>query len=553
MQGVPGARIDFNAIFRIILLLLLLYLISALFSYFQQWIMAGVSQRTVYALRKDISEKLSRLPLKFYDSRPHGEILSRVTNDVDMISSTLQQGLTQMIASFISFIGILAMMFLISPLMTLIALFTLPLSVLATAGIAKRSQIQFAGQQKALGELNAHVEEMFTGHLIVKAFGRERRSIETFKKLNENLYDAGWKAQFISGIIWPAISFVNNIGYVLVSVLGGILVMRRAIEIGDVQAFISYMRQFSQPIIQAANIANVIQATIASAERVFELLDEEEEVPEEKDVRPAEGGEVTFEHVTFGYNRENPVIEDFNLTVSPGKRIAIVGPTGAGKTTLVNLLLRFYDVDQGRIAIDGVDIREMKRENLRRLFGMVLQDTWLFHGTIRENIAYGRENATEEEIIHAAKLAHADSFIRSLPEGYDTLLNEEASNLSQGEKQLLTIARAFLANPPILILDEATSNVDPRTELLIQRGMDFLMKGRTSFVIAHRLSTIREADLILVMNHGRIVEQGTHRELLAQRGFYADLYESQFSSPDPKKRVISSLSLSTSTDAGFSG
>lgn len=525
-------EIDFQGIAGIILILLLLYLFSALFNFFQQWIMVGVAQRTVYHLRQDINQKIGRLPLSMFDRTPHGEVLSRLTNDIDMISNTLQQGITQIVTSLISLIGILVMMFVISPLMTVVALITLPLSIAGTAGIAKRSQVQFAGQQKALGALSSHVEEMFTGHMIVKAFGREKRSIERFRELNEALYSSGWKAQFISGMIWPVISFVNNIGYVVVSVLGGVLVIRRAIEVGDIQAFIAYMRQFGQPIVQAANMMNLFQSTIAAAERVFELLDEAEEVPDVKDGKAARGeGEVIFEHVSFGYNPNTPVIRDFNLKVKPGEKVAIVGPTGAGKTTLVNLLLRFYDVNEGRILIDGVEIREMKRENLRRLFGMVLQDTWLFSGTIRENIAYGKPNASMEEIIRAAKLAHADPFIRALPEGYETPLNEEASNLSQGEKQLITIARAFLADPPILILDEATSNVDTRTELLIQRGMERLLTGRTAFVIAHRLSTIREADLILVMNQGQIVEQGTHRELLAKEGFYAELYESQFSLP----------------------
>lgn len=529
-KGIGG--IDFEAIFRILLLLLLLYLFSALFTFFQQWIMVGLAQRTVYTLRQEVNRKIGRLPLSFFDRTPHGEVLSRITNDIDMVSNTLQQGLMQIITSVISLVGILIMMFTISPLMTLVALITLPLSMVGTVGIAKRSQVQFAAQQKALGEVSSHVEEMFTGHMIVKAFGLKKRSVTRFQQMNDALYTAGWKAQYISGLIWPLISLVNNIGYVAVSVLGGVLVLRRTIEVGDIQAFIAYMRQFGQPVVQAANMINLFQATIAAAERVFILLDETEEALESESGKEAKGeGEILFDHVSFGYNPGIPVIRDLSLKISPGEKVAIVGPTGAGKTTLVNLLLRFYDVTEGKILIDGVEIREMRRERLRRLFGMVLQDTWLFSGSIRENIAYGKPNASMEEVIRAAKLAHADSFIRALPEGYETVLHEEASNLSQGEKQLITIARAFLADPSILILDEATSNVDTRTELLIQRGMERLLHGRTAFVIAHRLSTIREADLILVMNQGRVVEQGTHQELLEKGGFYAELYESQFSLP----------------------
>lgn len=531
MQGVPGAGIDFDAIRTIMLWLAGLYLLSSLFAYIQQYVMAGVAQRTVYDLRKDVYNKLGRLPLKYFDARTHGETLSRVTNDMDNISSTLQQSLTQMITSVVTLVGVIIMMLTISPLLTLVVILTLPLSVVVTIMVAKRSQKHFVAQQKHLGQLNGHVEEMYTGHKVVKAFGRERQSMEQFDEVNDKLYDAGWKAQFISGTIMPLMSFVGNIGYVIVSVVGGVLVTRRAIEIGDIQAFIQYSRQFTQPITQLANIANVIQSTVASAERVFEVLDEEEEVSEH--TAPAELkqplGDVTFENVSFGYKADQLLIENMNVDVKHGQTVAIVGPTGAGKTTLINLLMRFYELNQGKITIDGTDITALRRSELRSLFGMVLQDTWLFNGTIRDNIGYGREGVTEQEIIRAAEAAHADHFIRTLPEGYDTVLNEEASNISQGQKQLLTIARAILANPSILILDEATSSVDTRTELYIQKAMNELMKDRTSFVIAHRLSTIRDADLILVMNKGSIIEQGTHEELLSQGGFYADLYNSQFS------------------------
>ncbi|WP_374713588.1 ABC transporter ATP-binding protein [Symbiobacterium terraclitae] len=533
--GLPGAGVDFAYIGRILVLLIVLYLISAAFGYAQQYIMAGIAQKTVYDLRNRVNDKLARLPLKFFDSRTHGEVLSRVTNDIDTIASTLQQSLTQLITAIVTLIGVVVMMLSISPLLTLVTLVTLPLSAVVTVGAARRSQKFFAAFQKSLGELNGHVEEVFTGHPVVKAYGRQAEAVATFDGINQRLYEAGWKSQFVSGMLFPLMGLVNNIGYVIVAVVGGVLVTRRAIEIGDIQAFIQYSRQFGQPIAQTANIANIIQSTIAAAERVFELLDEAEEVADPADavVLPSPRGEVRFENVRFSYKPDEPLIEDLSLTARPGQVVAIVGPTGAGKTTLINLLMRFYDVDGGRITIDGVDIRRMRRRDLRALFGMVLQDTWLFSGTIRENIAYGREGATEEEIVQAARLAHADAFIRSLPQGYDTVLNEEASNISQGQRQLLTIARAFLANPPMLILDEATSSVDTRTELLIQRAMQSLMRGRTSFVIAHRLSTIRDADLILVMEHGRIVEQGTHRELLEAGGHYAELYNSQFAGSEP--------------------
>jgi ATP-binding cassette subfamily B multidrug efflux pump len=528
----PAPGIDFTYIRNTLLLLLGLYVVSALFQYLQQYIMASVAQKTVYTLRKQVDEKLTRLPLKYFDGRTHGEIMSRAVNDMDNISTTLQQSLTQFITSLVTVVGVIVMMFTISPLLSLVVLVTLPLSLFATVGVAKRSQRYFAGQQRALGQLNGHVEEMYTGHRIVKAFGQEQTSITTFNDLNEKLYEQGWRAQFMSGIIMPLMMFIGNLGYVFVAVVGGIMVTNNAIAIGDVQAFIQYARQFTMPIAQLANIANVIQSTIASAERIFELLDEEEEVAEAETAKVIEypDGAVKFEHVAFSYSDETPLIEDMDIDVKPGQTIAIVGPTGAGKTTLVNLLMRFYELKGGKILVDGIDITEIKRGNLRRMFGMVLQDTWLFNGTIRANIAYGREGATEAEIVQAAKTAHADHFIRTLPEGYDTILSQEAINISQGQKQLLTIARAVLADPEILILDEATSSVDTRTEIAIQKAMAELMKGRTNFVIAHRLSTIRDADLILVMNHGAIVEKGTHEELLAANGFYADLYNSQFAS-----------------------
>ncbi|MBT2737664.1 ABC transporter ATP-binding protein [Bacillus sp. ISL-7] len=539
LRGVPGAKIDFEYIGQIIILLIGLYILSAIFAYLQQYIMAGVAQKTVYNLRKEVEEKLNRLPLKYFDSRTHGEILSRAVNDVDNISTTLQQSLTQLITSVVTIIGVIIMMLSISPLMTLIVIVTLPLSGVAIAKIAKKSQLYFKGQQKSLGELNGHVEEMYTGHKVVKVFGHEQKSIDKFEGINETLYQSAWKAQFVSGMIMPLMSFINNIGYVLVSVVGGILVTKKAIEIGDIQAFIQYARQFSQPIAQTASIANVIQSTIASAERVFEIIDETEEVPEAvaEKVISTPRGEVTFEHVTFGYEENKILIEDMQIDVKSGQTVAIVGPTGAGKTTLINLLMRFYEINSGRILIDGIDTRDLKREHLRSLFGMVLQDTWLFNSTIFDNIAYGREGATKEEVVASARAANADHFIRTLPDGYDTILNEEASNISQGQKQLLTIARAILANPAILILDEATSSVDTRTEVQIQKAMNHLMKGRTSFVIAHRLSTIRDADLILVMNNGSVIEKGNHVELLEKGGFYADLYNSQFTGSNSMKNV----------------
>jgi ATP-binding cassette subfamily B multidrug efflux pump len=530
LRGVPGASIDFGYIGRVLLILLGLYIISSIFMYIQQYIMAAVAQKMVYVLRRQVEEKLSRLPLKYFDSRPHGEILSRAVNDMDNISTTLQQSLTQLITSAVTLVGVIVIMLFISPLLSLVVLITLPLSMLVTTVIAKRSQKYYVDQQRALGQLNGHVEEMYTGHTIVKAFGREQQSMATFDEMNEKYYHAGWRAQFVSGTIMPLMRSIGNLGYVVVAVAGGIMVTQGMIAIGDVQAFIQYAQQFTQPITSLANIANIIQLTIASAERIFELLDEPEEISDTVDAKiiTAPQGAVQFDHVSFRYKEDVPLIDDMNIDVRPGQTIAIVGPTGAGKTTLVNLLMRFYELNSGRILIDGVNITDLRRGNLRRIFGMVLQDTWLFNGTIRDNIAYGREGATEEEIVQAAKAAYADHFIRTLPDGYDTVLNQDATNLSQGQKQLLTIARAVLADPEILILDEATSSVDTRTEMAIQKAMGELMQGRTSFVIAHRLSTIRDADLILVMNHGRIIEKGTHKELLARGGFYADLYNSQF-------------------------
>ncbi len=537
----PAPSIDFVFIGRVTMLLVGLYLISALFNYIQQYQMAGISQRIVYRMRSDINEKLSRLPLKFFDSRTHGEIMSRVTNDIDTISTTLQQSLTQLVTSVCTIVGILFMMLSISPLLTLITLVTLPASLLATVNIVRLSQKNFAAQQKELGALNGHVEEMFTGHQIVKAFGHEEKAIKVFDEVNGRLYNAGWKAQFVSGIIMPLMLYINNIGYVLICVVGGIMVAKRTLELGDIQAFIQYSRRFTMPIAQTANIANILQSTMACSERVFEILDEVEEISDRENAITIESpkGEVRFRGVTFGYTEGVMLMKDLNIHVSQGRTIAIVGPTGAGKTTLVNLLMRFYEINGGEINIDGIDIRDLDRGRLRTMFGMVLQDTWLFNGTIKDNIAYGRENATDEEIVEAARAAHADHFIRALPEGYDTVLNEEASNISQGEKQLLTIARAILSNPSILILDEATSSVDTRTEVSIQKAMKDLMRGRTSFVIAHRLSTIRDAELILVMNDGSIIEKGNHAELLARKGFYAELYNSQFKGAFVDEQVVS--------------
>ncbi|MDD3599729.1 MAG: ABC transporter ATP-binding protein [Firmicutes bacterium] len=530
MNIVPGAGVDFAAIARVLITLVVIYIVGSFFSWLQHYIMAGISQRTVYGLRKEADAKLARLPLKYYDSNTRGEILSRVTNDIDNIASTLQQSLMQLITALFTVIGVLIMMFSISPLLAVIALATLPLSVIVTLSIAKRSQKQFTEQWDSTGALNGHIEEMYTGHNIVKAFNRQKEAIDEFDRENGRLYQASFRAHFISSTIQPAMRFINNLNYVAVCVLGGMRVANGTLSLGDVQAFIQYSRQFTQPIVQTASIMNVLQSTVASAERVFELLDEEEETPDTQEPVVIEDveGRVVFDSVSFRYKPDVPLIEDMNLEVEPGQTVAIVGPTGAGKTTVVNLLMRFYEINGGSISIDGVDIRDMARDDLRRLFGMVLQDTWLFNGTIRDNIAYGREDATESEIVAAARAAHVDHFVRTMPDGYDTELGDEASNISQGQKQLLTIARAFLADPEILILDEATSSVDTRTEVLIQEAMAELMRGRTSFVIAHRLSTVRDADTILVMDNGSIVEQGSHTELMKARGFYYDLYNSQF-------------------------
>jgi ATP-binding cassette subfamily B protein len=533
MTVTPGVGIDFEALARILVFLAGLYLVSSVFSWAQAYVMAGVTQRTVYRLRKRTDEKLSRLPLAYFDSHQRGEILSRVTNDIENISQTLQQSLTQLITALFTVVGVLLMMLTISPVLSIIALLSVPASFIVTILIAKRSQKQFAAQWAVTGALSAHVEEIHTGHNIVKVFGRQEEAIARFDEQNAALYESSYRAQFISGLIQPSMNIIANLSYVLIAVIGGLMVANGQLTIGAVQAFVQYSRQFTMPIVQTASIMNVLQSAVASAERVFELLDEAEEIPDP--VAPATldrvAGAVAFEDVSFRYLPDEPLIDGLDVRVAPGETVAIVGPTGAGKTTLVNLLLRFYELDGGRITIDGVDAREMRRDDLRRLFGMVLQDTWLFSGTIRENIAYGAVGASEERIMEAARAAHVDHVVRTLEHGYDTVIDDEASNISQGERQLLTIARAFLADPRILILDEATSSVDTRTEVLVQKAMHRLMQGRTTFVIAHRLSTIRDADLILVMDKGRIVEQGTHEELLAAGGFYAELYESQFAEP----------------------
>ncbi|MDP4152512.1 MAG: ABC transporter transmembrane domain-containing protein [Bacillota bacterium] len=535
-----GGSIPFAAVARILIFLLFIYVLSSVFAFVMQYIMSSVAQGVVYNMRKDVDEKLSRLPLKYFDSHSNGEILSRMTNDIDTVSSTLQQSLTQLIQAVLQIVGYLIMMLTISPILTLIVMLTLPLYVLVTALIAKKSQKFYAAQQKYLGELSGHTEEMYTGHKIVKAFGHEKDSIETFETINDDLYNAGWKAQFLSGSMFPLMNFISNIGYVIISVAGGIFVTKTWLNIGDITAFIQYSRQFSMPIVQTANIANIIQSTVACAERVFEVLDEEEEISDTENAKVIEAprGDIKFDHVKFSYKETEPLIEDMNLDIKKGETIAIVGPTGAGKTTLVNLLMRFYEINGGNITFDGVNVRDIKRGSLRTMFGMVLQDTWLFNGSIEDNIRYGREGATHEQVVAAAKAVHADRFIRSLPDGYKTVLNEEASNISQGQKQLLTIARAILADPAVLILDEATSSVDTRTEVLIQKAMGRLMEGRTNFVIAHRLSTIRDAKLILVMNHGSIIESGTHQQLLEKKGFYADIYNSQFTGPSIDEQAV---------------
>ncbi|MBC8536542.1 ABC transporter ATP-binding protein [Clostridiales bacterium BX7] len=527
-----GAGIDFGRVAQILLFLLAIYGVSSLFSFVQGFIMSGVSQKVSYRLRRDISQKINRLPMKYFDTKTHGEVLSRVTNDIDTLSQSLNQSMTQIITSITTVIGVLIMMFSISWLMTIVALLILPLSMLLISRIVKRSQKYFKAQQEYLGHVNGQVEEVYGGHSIVKAFNNEQRVTDEFNHLNDTLYNSAWKSQFLSGLMQPMMQFIGNIGYVAVSILGGVLAIRGTINVGEIQSFIQYVRSFNQPISQGAQVVNMLQSTAAAAERVFEFLDEPEEDQTVPNPVSIEGlsGRVSFEHVRFGYNPDKIIVKDFSCEVEPGQKVAIVGPTGAGKTTMVKLLMRFYDVTSGTIRVDGHDIRDFNRSELRELFGMVLQDTWLFNGTIMENIRYGRLDATDEQVMAAAKAAHADRFIRTLPDGYQMVLNEEASNVSQGQKQLLTIARAILADPKILILDEATSSVDTRTELRIQRAMDNLMRGRTSFVIAHRLSTIRDADLILVMRDGDIVEQGRHEELLERGGFYAELYNSQFDS-----------------------
>ncbi len=527
---VPGHGIDFTMLGRILSLAALVYLLSAALQWLLAYIMAGVAQRTVFGLRQDVEAKMARLPLKYFDSHPHGDLLSRVTNDIDNISTTLQQGLTQILTSTLTIVGVLAVMVWISPLLAVVALITVPLSILVTLLVARRSQKQFAAQWARTGTLNGHVEQMHTGHVLVQVFGRRQKAIEEFNQQNQALYEASFRAQFLSGIIQPAIAFLGNVNYVAIAALGGYLVASGRITLGDVQAFIQYSRQFTMPITQLAGQLNLLQSGLASAERVFEFLDAQEEVPDRVvNSLPAEPhGHVALEHVAFRYEPEKPLITDFSLEATPGSTIAIVGPTGAGKTTIVNLLMRFYEIDGGRICVDGVDAREVSRDDVRRVFGMVLQDTWLFTGTIRDNIGYGRLGSTADEIVAAAQAAHADHFIRTLPDGYDTVLNDDASNISAGQKQLLTIARAFLADRTVLILDEATSSVDTRTEVQIQQAMARLRQGRTSFVIAHRLSTIRNADSIVVMDQGKIVEQGAHAELLARHGFYYTLYQSQF-------------------------
>ena len=529
-----GSGMDFGKIGRILLITLGLYVISALCSFIQGIIMTGVSQKTTYRLRKEISEKINRMPMNYFDTKPVGEVLSRVTNDVDTLGQSLNQSATQLITSVTTIIGVLIMMLSISPLMTLVALLLLPVSVLLISFVMKHSQKYFRGQQEYLGNVNGQVEEIYSGHSIIKAFNKEEDVIGEFNRTNGKLYDSAWKSQFFSGMMMPVMQFVGNLGYVAVAILGGYLTIRNTIEVGDIQSFIQYVRNFTQPIQQVAQVANMLQSTAAASERVFEFLEEEEEEQTVPNPVSTEGlrGNVQFDHVHFGYNPDKIIINDFSANVKEGQKIAIVGPTGAGKTTMIKLLMRFYDVNSGSIRIDGHDLREFNRSDLREMFGMVLQDTWLFHGTIMENIRYGRLDATDEEVIQAAKAAHVHRFVQTLPGGYNMELNEEASNVSQGQKQLLTIARAILADPKILILDEATSSVDTRTEVLIQKAMDNLMKGRTSFIIAHRLSTIRDADLILVMKDGDIVEQGRHEELLAKGGFYADLYNSQFESAD---------------------
>jgi len=529
--------IDIDGIKHTLLLLLCIYVLSGILSYIQAWIMSGVTQKVTYRLREEISLKINRLPLNYYDKQTHGEVLSRITNDVDTMSQSLTQSIQMIFTSLITIIGILYMMITISWQMTLMAVVIVPLSAIVAMSVVKNGQKYFIQQQKTLGEVNGHIEEMYGGHIVMKAFNGEERSISTFNKMNEELYTSAWKSQFISGLMQPITSLIGNIGYVGCCVLGGYLSLHNGLAIGDIQAFIQYVRSFNQPITQTAQIMNVLQSTAAAAERVFEFLEEPEQTPDKADsinIIDENGnstlkGQVTFENVVFGYTPEKTIIHNFNAYIKPGAQVAIVGPTGAGKTTIVKLLMRFYETNSGNIFIDGINTKDIARGQLRNSFGMVLQDAWLFSGTIMDNIRYGKLNATDEEVMHAADQAYVDHFIRTLENGYETVINEESTNISQGQKQLLTIARAFLSDPKILILDEATSSVDTRTEILIQKGMENLMKGKTSFIIAHRLSTIKNADMILVMDHGDIVEIGTHNELLAKNGFYANLYNSQFS------------------------
>lgn len=525
-----GSGIDFDAIRKILISLIILYVVSAIFSFIQGYVMSGISQKVAYNLRDELVKKINRLPMKYFDTKTHGEVLSRFTNDIDTLAMSLNQSLTQIITSITTLIGVLIMMLSISVLMTFSALIVIPISLFIISFVIKRSQKYFKSQQEYLGEVNGQVEELYGGHTVVQAFNGEEDSIKEFNKINNKLYDSAWKSQFLSSVMQPIMMFVGNLSYVVVSILGGYLVIKNRIEVGDIQSFIQYVRSFNQPISQMAQISNQLQSTAAAAERVFEFLNEgEEDVTVENPVS-IEGlqGKIDFEHVSFGYDENRTIIKDFTAHVKPGQKVALVGPTGAGKTTMIKLLMRFYDVNSGGIFVDGHNIKDFNRSELRELFGMVLQDTWLFSGSIKENIRYGRLDASDEDIIKAAKAAHVHHFIKTLPDGYNMILNEESSNISQGQKQLLTIARAILADPKILILDEATSSVDTRTEILIQKAMDNLMEGRTSFVIAHRLSTIRDADLILVINDGDIVEQGNHEELLSKGGFYANLYNSQF-------------------------
>jgi ATP-binding cassette subfamily B multidrug efflux pump len=528
LNVIPGHGIDFVLLEKLLLVALGLYLVASLFLWLQGYLLNGAVQRSIYSLRSQVEEKVNRLPLSYFDKQTRGELLSRVTNDIDNISQSLQQTLSQLLTSLLTVIGVTVMMLVISPVLALIALVTIPVSILVITVIGRRSQRLFIQQWKSTGELNGHVEEAFTGQSLVKVFGRQHEVEAVFAERNDTLYSASFGAQFISGLIMPTMFFIGNLNYVAIAVVGGLRVASGTMNLGDVQAFIQYTRMFTQPLTQLASMANLLQSGVASAERVFEVLDEEEQVPEEASSLNPTCGRVAFEHIWFSYDREKPLITDLSLVAEPGSTVAIVGPTGAGKTTLVNLIMRFYELDGGRITLDGVDIATVPRAALRSNIGMVLQDTWLFHGTIRENIAYGRPTATEEEIHAAAEATYVDRFVHALPNGYDTVLDEEASNISAGEKQLITIARAFLADPALLILDEATSSVDTRTEVLVQRAMAALRSDRTSFVIAHRLSTIRDADVILVMEDGKIVEQGTHHELLEARGHYFDLYNSQF-------------------------